>query len=266
VKVHRVLAPNPGLFTGAGTNTWVIQSAGRAAIVDPGPAIERHLDAIREVVDELETVAVLVSHTHPDHAPAANRLAAELGVPAYGRAPGPGFRPDVALGDGDVVAVGTVEAQVIATPGHSPDHACFRVDDALFSGDHIIGGSTVVIEDAREYIDSLERLLGTGLQIIYPGHGDPISDPDATIRDYIAHRRMRERQILDSLQRGAETVGDVVETIYEEIDRALHFAAAQSVAAHLRKLVADGVVSLPDGAAEWASRVVLHEPEEAGAP
>ncbi len=257
MKVHRVLAPNPGLFTGAGTNSWVIQSAGRVAVVDPGPAIEAHLDAIRELVEELEPVAVLVTHTHPDHAPAANAVAAELGVPAYGRSPGPGFKPDVSVTDGDSIAVGMVTVTAIETPGHSPDHLCFRVDDALFSGDHIIGGSTVVIEDLRDYLGSLERLRGTGIKVIYPGHGDPITDPDAMIDFYIGHRLEREAEILAALKSGADTVGDVVEHVYETVDRALHFAAAQSVAAHLRKLVDDGLVSLPDGAAEWKSRVVL---------
>jgi glyoxylase-like metal-dependent hydrolase (beta-lactamase superfamily II) len=243
------------LFTGAGTNTWVLQSTGRVAILDPGPPIPRHLDAVRELIEELEPVAVLVSHTHPDHAPAANQLASELGIPAYGRAAGPGFKPDVIVADGDTVELGAVRVRVVATPGHSPDHVCFRVDDALFSGDHVIGGSTVVIEDLGEYMESLQRLRNTGLSVIYPGHGDPIRDPDEVLDEYIEHRLQREREIRSALRGGAATVGDIVEVVYEGVDRALHFAAAQSVAAHLRKLVADGDVELPDGAAEWGSRV-----------
>jgi len=263
VKVHRVLAPNPGLFTGAGTNSWVIQSTGRVAVVDPGPPIPRHLDAIRQLVEELEPVAVLVTHTHPDHAPAANQLASELGVSAYGRASGPGFRPDVVVADGDTIGVGAVQIQVVATPGHAPDHVCFRVDDALFSGDHVIGGSTVVIEDLQEYLQSLERLRGTGLSVIYPGHGDPIRDPDRILTEYVEHRHRREDEIVAALRAGATTVGEIVETVYEGVDRALHFAAAQSVGAHLRKLVDDGTVTLPDGAAEWGSHI-RYLPEERG--
>ncbi len=257
MKVHRVLAPNPGLFTGAGTNSWVIQSTGRVAVVDPGPPIELHIDAIRELVEELEPVAVLVTHTHPDHAPAANQVAKELGVPAYGKSPGPGFKPDVALDDGDKVTVGTVEVTALATPGHSPDHLCYVVDDACFSGDHIIGGSSTVIEDFSDYMESLDRLLGIGLEVIYPGHGDPITDPDVVITEYIEHRLDREREIVNALQSGAATVGEVVEKVYQDVDRALHFAAAQSVAAHLRKLVDDEYVTVPDGAGLWRSRVVL---------
>jgi glyoxylase-like metal-dependent hydrolase (beta-lactamase superfamily II) len=241
-----------------------MQSTGRVAIVDPGPSIPQHLDAIRQLVEELEPVAVLVSHTHPDHAPSANQLAAELGVPAYGRSAGPGFKPDVEIADGDTVGVGAVEVRVVSTPGHSPDHVCFRVDDALFSGDHVIGGSTVVIEDLQEYLESLERLRGTGLSVIYPGHGDPIRDPDGVLDEYIEHRLQRQEQIVEALRRGAATVGDVVERVYESLDRALHFAAAQSVAAHLRKLVDDGAVLLPDGAAEWGSRVDYQA--ESGSP
>lgn len=255
MKVHRVLAPNPGLFTGAGTNSWLIQSTGRVAIIDPGPPLERHMDALRALVEELEPVAVLVTHTHPDHAPAANPLAAELGVKAYGRASGPGFKPDVHIADGDVVTVGDVEVTAVATPGHTPDHFSFRVGDALFSGDHVIGGSTAVIEDLTEYLESLERLRGTGLSVVYPGHGDPIRDPERVLSEYIAHRLEREEEILAALRRGASTVGEVVDIVYAGVDRALHFAAAQSVGAHLRKLVDDGVVTLPDGAAEWGSRI-----------
>jgi glyoxylase-like metal-dependent hydrolase (beta-lactamase superfamily II) len=257
VKVHRVLAPNPGLFTGAGTNCWVVQSAGRAAVIDPGPAVPTHIDRILELVEDLEPVGVLVSHTHPDHAPAANEVARRMGVPAYGHAPGPGFAPDILVNDGDRIAIGAVSATVITTPGHTPDHVCYRIEDVIFSGDHVIGGSTVVIEDLQGYLDSLARLQGTGLEVIYPGHGEPLTEPDAVLSAYIDHRLMRERQIVRALEQGAATVGDIVDRVYSDIDRALHLAAAQSVGAHLRKLADDGIVVVPDHAIEWASSVKL---------
>ncbi len=258
VTVSTVLAPNPGLFTGPGTNTYVVGSGGEALVIDPGPIIASHLDAIRSALDGRRPVAVAVTHTHPDHAPAANGLARELGVPALGAAPGPGFEPDRRLTDGTAVGFGEAAAVAVATPGHTDDHLCYRVGDALFTGDHIMGGSTVVIEDLAAYLASLRKLLGAGLSRLYPGHGPLINDPDGVIRDYIDHRLERERQIVAALQAGAGTVGGIVEAVYAGVDRALHPIAAQSVGAHLRKLSREGRVSFA-GAAEWGARAALIE-------
>lgn len=257
MKVHHILAPNPGIFTGLGTNSYVVASAGQAVIIDPGPTIASHMDAIREEVAGYKVSAILVTHTHPDHAPAANPLAAEFGVPAYGRDPGPAFKPDVRVADGHVVTFGDLSAQAVFTPGHTPDHTCFLIDRVLFSGDHIMGGSTVVVEDMVDYMASLERLSGLDIDVMYPGHGPVMKDPAGVVRQYRDHRMDRERQIIEALARGAETVGEIVHLVYADVDSALHFAAGQSTGAHLRKLVAEGKVELPEGTADWTSHVIL---------
>lgn len=259
VAVTTVLAPNPGLYTGPGTNSYVVAAAGEAVVIDPGPTIPAHLDAIRRAIGASMPRAVLVTHTHPDHAPAANELAADLGVPALGWGPGPQFSPDGRLADGDLVRFGDAAAEAVATPGHTADHLCFQVGDLLFTGDHIMGGSTVVIEDLAAYLESLRRLLPLGLARLHPGHGPMIDDPAAEIEKYIAHRLDRERQVLAALGAGAGTVGEIVAAVYAEVDPALHPIAAHSVAAHLRKLAAEGTVSFA-GRAESEARAALIEP------
>ncbi len=254
MRVHTVLAPNPGPFTGPGTNSYVVAADGQALVLDPGPLIPQHLDALRTALAGFAAVGVAVTHTHPDHAPAANPLAEELGVPAYGAAAGPGFVPTRVLGDGAAVAVGRTEVEAIATPGHTADHLCFAAGPVLFSGDHILGGTTTVIDDLAAYLDSLRRLAGLAIDVIYPGHGEPIEDPPAAIAEYLAHRLERERQILAALDVGAVTVGEVVEMVYVDLDPALRPAAAQSVGAHLRKLAAEGRVVFGGGTG-WDSAV-----------
>lgn len=254
MKIDLVLAPNPGVMTGPGTNTWVVSSAGEAVVVDPGPMIPAHLDAIVDALIGLTPVAVIVTHTHSDHAPAANPLSARLGVATIGPASGPDFRPDRVIADGESVGFGGVDLVAVATPGHTVDSTCYRVGDALFTGDHIMGGSTVMIEDMTTYMSSLRRLQGIGLRRLHPGHGPIIDDPDRILGEYLAHRTEREAQILDAVRGGASTVGAVVERVYAEVDAALHPAAAVSVDAHLRKLDHDGLVSYHGGG--WQGKVV----------
>jgi glyoxylase-like metal-dependent hydrolase (beta-lactamase superfamily II) len=244
VNIDLILAPNPGLMTGPGTNTWIVSSGDDAIVIDPGPRIPTHESAVDDALAGLSPVAVLVTHTHPDHAPAANPLASRLGVPAIGFAEGPGFRPDRRVADGDIVAFGAASAVCVTTPGHTPDSVSYRVGDTLFSGDHIMGGSTVVIEDMTDYLDSLRRLRGTGLTTIHPGHGPVVTAPDELITEYIEHRLDRERQILAALESGATTVGEIVVAVYHDVDPALHPVAAMSVAAHLAKLAAEGTVEV----------------------
>jgi glyoxylase-like metal-dependent hydrolase (beta-lactamase superfamily II) len=261
MKIQRVLAPNPGIFTGTGTNAWVGSTGGEAVIVDPGPLIESHRKAILETLGGLDPVAVLVTHCHPDHVPAANPLAAELGVPALGGCPGPGFKPDRLLVDGDRIEVGDAVVEAIHTPGHTPFHFCFRVDASLFTGDHVLGGTTVIVEHMSEYMESLEKLRGTGLKRLFPGHGPIIRNPDAVLTEYLEHRWERERQILEALDQGAATIGQVVERVYAAVDPALWPLAARSVGAHLRKLVDEGRVTMPYGTDDWSSPVeVVTEP------
>ena len=243
VSVRTVLAPNPSRYTGPGTNTYVLVDEDECLVVDPGPVIEEHRISIQAAIADLQPVGVLVTHTHSDHAPLANPLSETLGVPACGWAPGPEFEPDRPLGDGDRVAFGRRHARVIYTPGHADDHLCFAVGDLLFTGDHIMGGSTVVVSDLADYMDSLRKVQGTEWSRIYPGHGPEIDDPGAIIDEYLEHRLERERQILAAMQRGARTVGSIVEIVYADVDSELHPVAAHSVAAHLAKLHRDGVVT-----------------------
>jgi glyoxylase-like metal-dependent hydrolase (beta-lactamase superfamily II) len=163
-------------------------------------------------------------------------LASEFAVPAYGHARGPQFVPDVLLAEGDRLPIGQREMLVLATPGHSDDHLCFQLDRLLFSGDHVMGGSSVMVEDLSRYLESLRRLRPLRLDRIYPGHGAEIDNPTGVIDWYIAHRLQREQEIIAALESGASTVEEIVEIVYREVDPALHQLAAVSVAAHLRKL------------------------------
>jgi glyoxylase-like metal-dependent hydrolase (beta-lactamase superfamily II) len=196
VEIERILANNPGPFTGPGTNTWLLDDGtGAVVIIDPGPVDSVHRASIEDAVGDRSVSSVLVTHTHLDHAPMANPLARDLSVAAVGHAPGPDFDPDVRLSDGDHLDFGEDRIRVIHTPGHSTDHLCFRVGNVLFSGDHIIGGSSVMVEEMGPYLDSLEKVRGTGIERILPGHGDEIDSPDEVIDWYLAHRRQRHEEV-----------------------------------------------------------------------
>jgi glyoxylase-like metal-dependent hydrolase (beta-lactamase superfamily II) len=263
MRVERVLAPNPSLFTGPGTNTYVISSAGDAIVLDPGPVIDRHLASIETALAALIPMAVIVTHTHPDHAPAANVLGARLGIPVLGYRPGPEFEPSATLEDGDVVTVGEIELHAIHTPGHTDDHLCYRIADAIFTGDHIMGGSTVIVEDAIAYMASLRRLEGLKPMHLYPGHGPELPDAGAVITEYIEHRLERERQILSAIAAGATTVDDIVRVVYTDVDESLHFAAAFQVRTQLAKLQSESRVSLHPGKADDMATVrLVEEPTE----
>jgi glyoxylase-like metal-dependent hydrolase (beta-lactamase superfamily II) len=240
VRIERVLAPNPGPFTGPGTNTWLLESDGNLVVIDPGPISDAHLDAILAAIGRRSVTSVLVTHTHSDHAPLANPLARELQVPAYGHSASPEFDPDLRLTGGSTITVGSIALEVIHTPGHSDDHLCFLTGQILFTGDHIMGGSSVMVEDLGSYLRSLERLQDLDLDRLYPGHGPEIEQPQAVISWYIAHRLQREREILEAIAGGAVEVDAIVESVYRNVDRSLHPLAARSVAAHLRKLEEEG--------------------------
>jgi glyoxylase-like metal-dependent hydrolase (beta-lactamase superfamily II) len=236
LRIDRVLAPNPGPFTLTGTNTWIVSVGTEAIVIDPGPRLADHEAAIVRGLGERIPSAILVTHNHEDHAPLANPLAGEFDVPAYGHAPGPDFEPDLTLVEGDRLPLEERELVVLATPGHSDDHLCFQIDQLLFSGDHIMGGSSVMVEDLLRYLGSLRRLRPLRLERIYPGHGPEIDNPDEVIDWYVAHRLQREQEILTAMEAGARTVPEIVEIVYREVDPSLHSLAAVSVAAHLRKL------------------------------
>lgn len=243
MKVERVLANNPGPYTGPGTNTWLLEDLDEVVVIDPGPLDPGHAEAVVERVGDRSPVAVLVTHTHLDHAPLANTLARSLDVPALGYRPGPDFAPDVVVGEGSSLRVGQARLEVIHTPGHSDDHLCFRVGDVLFTGDHIMGGSSVMVEEMGSYLDSLTKLRGLGLHRLLPGHGEEMEQAEAVIDWYLAHRRQRHEEVMAAVAAGAGAIPEIVEVVYADVDRALHPLAARSVAAHLALLEEEGRIA-----------------------
>lgn len=250
MRIERILANNPGPYTGAGTNTWILDDGkGSVVVIDPGPVDRAHADAILAQLEGRRPEGVLVTHTHTDHAPLANPLARELGVPAIGHGPGPGFEPDSLVTDGSVVSVGGLDLKVLHTPGHADDHLCFLVGRVMFTGDHVIGGSSVMVDDLGRYLASLRRLQGLEIDRMYPGHGGEIERPAEVVDWYVAHRMQRHEEVLAAVVAGAGTVGEVVERVYAGVDPALHPLAARSVNAHLMLLAEEGRIVFQEGRA-----------------
>ena len=237
--VHRVIAPNPGPYTGPGTNTWIVEAGPVVAVIDPGPDDESHLAAVNARIGGATVGVVLVTHSHPDHLPLAERLASahRASVQRY---------PD--LGDGDVVRVGTLNVTAVYTPGHSADHLCFWLDGdrALFTGDLILGsGSSMVTYpegDVAAYLGSLERVAALRPRLLFPGHWDPVENAMGKIEEYRAHRLAREAQVLAEVRRGVGTARELTRRVYGNLDEQLMVAAEMTMRAHLRKLVDDGAV------------------------
>lgn len=260
--VRRALAPNSSAMTGPGTNTYLV--GGReVSVVDPGPDLPGHVDAILDAVaaNGGQVSALLVTHGHPDHLPAAYRLRRLLNRPIYGHPAVPEI--DRPLADGTTVVAGDVALTVLETPGHAADHVCFWIetDRLLFSGDLISGAGTVVLGEERgslaRYLASLKRVEALGPSTILPGHGPVLPDGLAKIREYLAHRAERDRQIIDALCRGPLRVEQLVERLYQETPRGLYPMAARNVRAHLEKLAAEGVVNAQDGV--WTLRLPPRE-------
>ncbi len=247
--VRRVTQPNPGLFTGPGTNTHLIGTSA-LVILDPGEdRPDGHLERIVAAVGGVRVEAVIPSHGHPDHWPLAPRLAELVQAPIKFFGEHPGFRTDQALSDGEILDADGVRLEALHTPGHTRDHLSFllRQEAALFPGDLVMGWSTSIIAppdgDLREYLTSLERLLAVpDLLVLYPAHGEAIGTPYDRIRELHAHRVMRTRQALEALGAGPSRIGALVERIYVDTDPALHPAAAQSLLAHLLALEAAGSI------------------------
>ena len=257
--IRRVIAPNGGSFTFHGTGTYIV-GHGKVAVIDPGPELPSHVEAILAALDGETITHQIITHTHRDHSPAARLVAAATGARTYGFGPHGGARdagdveegadhdfiPDVTVADGDVIAGEGWTLEAVHTPGHTSNHLCFALaeENALFSGDHVMGWSTSVISppdgDMGAYFASLEKLLARDDEIYWPTHGAPITDPKPFVEAFIAHRRDRERQIADCLGRGVGAIPQMVEAMYPDIDRGLHPAAARSVLAHLIHMVDDG--------------------------
>ncbi len=259
-----VLAANPSPMTLDGTNTYLLGApgSGEVVVVDPGPDLPAHRAAVDAAVAarDATVAAVVVTHAHADHA-AAVGWAGAWGVEAFA------FRPELvpaaatALADGDVVARAGVTLEALHTPGHASDHLCLRVGETgvVLSGDHVLGRGTTVVAwpdgDMADYLASLRRLASYAATALYPGHGPVVTDPAATVADYLAHRAEREAEIVAALRAGDTTPAAVVARVYADVDPALHPAAQRSVRAHLAKLVAEGVVDRTGGGDEEHYRV-----------
>jgi glyoxylase-like metal-dependent hydrolase (beta-lactamase superfamily II) len=269
--VTLVRAPNPSPMTLQGTNSYLLDcSNGDALVIDPGPSIESHIDALIVAANErgLTIRTIALSHAHPDHALGAPALAAATGARVYAH-PKSGARHDNDLPLESDWRVGDIALRTIDAPGHTNDHAIFYLttDGALFTGDTILGEGTTVIAPPggamRAYQNTLRRLADEfgDARIIYGGHGPPVDDPRAKIAEYIAHRRMRESQILDALRERASTIPDLVRSIYSPQRQVLWPAMARQILAHLVALEDEGRVrSAPLGRAMTAEESAILNP------
>jgi glyoxylase-like metal-dependent hydrolase (beta-lactamase superfamily II) len=259
--IRRVLAGNPSPFTFTGTQSFII-GRGEVAIIDPGPDLAKHAEALLASVARERIAAIVCTHTHRDHSPAARRLQEATGAPIVGCAPlsledggpraddsfDPDYRPDRILADGEELSGDGWTLQAVATPGHTSNHLCYflREEGALFSGDHVMGWSTSIVSppdgDMAAYMTSLAKLQGRDDRIYYPAHGPAVEAPQKLLRGLILHRRQREAQILAELERGEGHIPQMVARMYKSIDPGLHPAAGRSVLAHLLDLEARGLV------------------------
>lgn len=257
-NVHRLTAPNPGRMTGPGTNTYLVGEPGHWIVIDPGPDEPAHIERIAAFVqDGLRTI--VCTHGHPDHAPGARPLQQRTGAPIAGRPSGPAFNPawsfvpDTMLEDGARLQAGDSTLRVLHTPGHAAHHICLLLeeDGLLFSGDHILGGSTTVIDppdgDMRAYVASLQRLAAEPLEYILPAHGHVIARGKTEIARLIAHRLAREARVVDALERlGGGNLDELVPLAYEDVDPILYPVAKRSLTAHLLKLRDEGRAAIDE--------------------
>ncbi len=256
--IRRIVARNPGPFTFKGTGTYVI-GTGRVAVIDPGPDLEEHVEALLGALNAEEITHIPVTHTHIDHSPASGPVRAASGAKTFAFGPhGSGkasdgitveeggdheFVPDVELRHGDVIEGDGWTLECVYTPGHTSNHLCYRLaeENALFSGDHVMGWSTTVVSppdgDMGEYMASLRMLLDRDEGIYWPTHGAPIRDPKPFLAALIAHREEREEQIADCMARGIVQIPDMVAEMYKPLDPRLVPAARRSVFAHMIHMV-----------------------------
>ena len=274
--VRRVLAPNPSPYTFTGTQTWLVGAGNEIAVIDPGPAGsglsigdpkdingDGHVEAILRAVGDAKITAILCTHTHRDHSPAAAPLKAATGAPIIGCAPlalrddgpradsafDPDYAPDRILTDREQISGDGWTIEAVTTPGHTSNHICYALIEtgALFTGDHVMKWSTSVVSppdgDMADYMASLQKLYDRKDRIYYPAHGPAVENPRQLVRGMIGHRRMRERQILGELAKGPQPITHMVETMYKGLDVRLKGAAGRSVLAHLVDLNQRGRVT-----------------------
>ena len=264
--VRRLVAPNGGPFTFTGTCSYVV-GQGDVAVIDPGPDIDAHFEALAAAIGQARVSAIVVTHTHKDHSPLARRLKALTGAPILGCGPHEAARAlgagemnvldasadhehvaDRLMQDGDMFEGQGFTLQAVATPGHTMNHLAFALpqENALFSGDHVMAWSTTIVAPPDgamgAYMASLERLMARNETIYWPGHGGPVKDPKRFVRGLLNHRRMREATILERVQAGDRKIVSLVDRLYIGLDPKLKGAAALSVFAHLEELVARGIV------------------------
>jgi glyoxylase-like metal-dependent hydrolase (beta-lactamase superfamily II) len=260
--VRRVVARNPGPMTYTGSGTYII-GHGRVAVIDPGPNIDAHVEAILAATTGETISHIVITHTHRDHSPAAVPLKAATGAAVVGCSPlvieddGPRsdeafdrtYAPDQVMADGAAISGPGWTLRAVHTPGHTSNHVCYALaeEQALFTGDHVMGWSTTVVSppdgNMADYLASLRKLLARDDALYYPTHGKPIETPQRFVRALLAHRKLREAQILSFLKSGPGAIPDMVAQLYATTPAILHGAAGRSVLAHLEDLIARGRVA-----------------------
>jgi glyoxylase-like metal-dependent hydrolase (beta-lactamase superfamily II) len=264
--IRRVICNNPGPFTYLGTGVYIIgrpdKTGSDVAVIDPGPVIDAHFDALKRAVEGQTISHVFVTHSHLDHSPLAHPLARWAGCKVYGiTATGATesdvrleagddmtFKPDVTIRDGDTFSGSGWTLEAITTPGHTSNHVCYALkeENALLSGDHVMGWSTTVISppdgDMGDYFASLDKIRQRGFATLWPTHGPPVREVTPFLDAYITHRRAREEAILARMKSGETRITEMVKVIYKDVDKRLHPAACHSVLAHVIHLVGLGKV------------------------
>ena len=275
--IRRVVARNPSAFTFHGTGTYIV-GRGEVAVIDPGPDLPEHLAAIEAAIAGERVSHIVVTHTHLDHSPLSRPLKARTGAPIFGFGPHGGgrhegpeveeggdmdFVPDMVLRHGAVLSGKGWTLEAVHTPGHTSNHLCFALaeENALFSGDHVMGWSTTVVSppdgNMRDYLASLDVLMARTEEVYWPTHGAAIPDPRRFVRALAGHRRAREAQIADCIRAGLCTIPEMVERMYQAVPRNLHGAARHTVLAHLIHMVETRRAAADDGAATAAARYRL---------
>jgi len=251
--IRRITAGNGSVFTGPGTNTYLVGNED-VTVIDPGPAMEEHIDTILGASKNIKQI--LVTHTHPDHSPGVRLLKKQLDVPAYGmltkssKNQDTTFSPERILQDGEIFDEGDFSLEVVHTPGHASNHLCFilKEEKFIFTGDHIMNGSTVVIGppdgNMKQYIESLEKLKNYDIEKIAPGHGEVLDNPYEVADWIINHRLEREKKVFSALKDVSRGTPDsLVEKVYNDVDSSLFPIAKASLLAHLIKLEEDQVIT-----------------------